>query len=84
MADQTENIVYRSAPKGEGLRYVVAEVKSVTSADTVTFSEFTAVNDTQAFDLTTGDALACTEATNVVTIGGAVTTIPVVIFVSGW
>ena len=84
MAALTANIVYRSGSKGEGLRYVVGEVKSATSADTWTIDEFTADKDTVCFQLDTGDALACTEATNVVTVGGAVTTVPIVIYATGY
>ena len=84
MADQTENIVYRSAPKGEGLRYVVAEIKAGTAADTVTFSELTAIKDTIAMRLDTGAEVDCTEATNVATIGAGPSDTPMLIIVSGW
>ena len=36
------------------------------------------------FVVDTGAELACTEATNVITIGGAVTTVPLAIMASGW
>ena len=83
MAALTANIVWRSGT-GEGLKYLLATVKSATSADTWTVSEWTKVEDTQCLQLDTGAALACTEATNVVTVGGAVTTVPLVILVSGY
>ena len=84
MAALTGNIVYRNAPKGEGLRYIVIEVKSATSADTYTVSEWTKVKDVVCIEVDTGAELACTEATNVITIGGAVTTVPLAIMTSGW
>ena len=76
-------VVHRSGARGYGLKYLVLEVESATTADTVTVDEFTAVKDTVAFQTDTGDALACTEATNVVTIGGAIAAKPLAIFVSG-
>ena len=80
----TENVVYRSAPRGEGLRYIIAEVKSATAADTVVFSELTAIKDTVAIRLDTGVDTPCTEATNIVTIGAGPATTPMLICVSGW
>ena len=84
MADLTERIVYRGGATGYGLKYKVIEVDEATSADTVTVGELTKILDTNAFDLSTGAAVACTEATNVVTIGGAVTDVPMLIIVVGY
>lgn len=84
MTDQTENIVYRSAPRGEGLRYIIAEVKSATAADTVTFSELTAIKDTVCIRLDTGTEVDCTEATNVVTVGAGPASTPLMVCVAGW
>ena len=82
--DLEENIVFRSAPRGEGLRYIIAEVKSATAADTVTFDELTAIKDTIALRLDTGAEVDCTEATNVVTVGAGPASTPMMICVSGW
>lgn len=79
-----ENVVFRSAPRGEGLRYIIAEVKSATTADTVVFSELTAIKDTVAIRLDTGAETPCTEATNTVTIGAGPAATPMMICVSGW
>lgn len=84
MATLTANIVYRSAPRGEGLRYIIAEVKSATDADTWTVDELTAIKDTIALRLDTGAEVDCTEATNVVTIGAGPSTTPMMICVTGW
>jgi len=84
LAALTANIVYRSAPKGEGLRYVIAEVKSATADDTWTVDEFTAIKDTIGLRLDTGVEVDCTEATNVVTVGAGPATTPLMICVSGW
>ncbi len=84
MATLTANIVYRSAPRGEGLRYVIAEVKAATAADTWTVSELTAIKDTITLRLDTGAEVDCTEATNVVTIGAGPSSTPMMICVSGW
>ena len=84
MAALTCNVVYRSAPCGEGLRYLIAEVKSATAADTWTVSELTAIKDTIGLRLDTGAEVDCTEATNVVTIGAGPATTPMMICVSGW
>ena len=84
MSDLTENIVYRSAPRGEGPRYIIAEVKAATAADTVTFSELTSIKDTISLRLDTGAEVDCTEATNVVTIGAGPSSPHMMICVSGW
>ena len=49
----------------------------------MTVSELSKITDTVALEMETGAALACTEATNVVTIGGAVTSLDCIIMVSG-
>jgi len=84
MAALTINIVYRSVPKGEGLRYLIGEAKSATAADTWTVSELTAIKDTICLRLDTGAEVACTEATNVVTVGAGPLATPLMICVSGW
>jgi len=84
MVERTENVVYRNAPKGEGLRYIVAEVKVASTNDTVIFDELTEVHDTVAIQLDTGVEVACSEGTNVVTVGGAVANVPMLFCVSGW
>ena len=83
MADLTEKTVYRGGATGYGLKYKVIEVDAATTADTVTVGELSTILDTQALDLSTGAAVACTEATNVVTIGGAVAAVPLLIIVTG-
>jgi len=80
----TENVMYRSAPRGEGLRYIIAEVKAATAADTVVFSELTAIKDTIAIRLDTGVAVACGQATNIVTIPAGPADTPMMICVSGY
>ena len=84
MAALTPNIVYRGAPKGEGLRYIIAEVKSASAEDTWTVSELTAIKDTVGIRLDTGVAVLFTEATNVVTVPAGPDSTPLMICVSGW
>lgn len=84
MAALTANIVYRSAPRGEGLRYVIAEAKSATAGDTWTVTEYTAIKDTVCIRLDTGAEVDCTEATNVVTVGAGPASTPLMFCVSGW
>ena len=83
MADLTEKTVYRGGATGYGLKYKLIEVDNATTADTVTVGELTTILDTVAVDLSTGADVACTEATNVVTIGGAVASVPLSILVIG-
>jgi len=83
MSDLTEKIVYRGGATGYGLKYKVIEVNSATTADTVTVGELSTILDTVALDLSTGASVACTEATNVVTIGGAIAAVPILITVAG-
>jgi len=84
MGDLTEKTVYRGGATGYGLKYKLIEVNDATTADTVTVGELSTIIDTQALDLSTGAAVDCTEATNVVTIGGAVASVPMAILVSGY
>jgi len=84
MPTLTCNIMYKSAPRGQGLRYIIAEVHSATAADTWTVSEFTAIKDTVCIRLDTGAEVDCTEATNIVTVGAGPAATPLMICVSGW
>ena len=70
--------------RGSGLKYLVVEVASATAADTVTVGELAAIKDTLAMRLDTGAEVACTEATNIVTIGAGPAATPMLIIVSGW
>lgn len=82
MASLTPIYLYRYGG-GYGLRYCLFIVENATSADTVTVNEVGTVEDTMAFQMDTGAAVACTEATNVVTVGGAITSLDLIILVSG-
>lgn len=84
MADLDYVVVHRGGTRGYGLRYLVLEVESATTADTVTIDEVNVVSDTLALETDSGAAVACTEATNVVTVSGAVAAKPLVIMVSGY
>lgn len=84
MAAITPTVVYRNSPKGEGLRYIIGEIKSATAADTWTVSELTAIADTICLRLDTGAEVDCTEATNTVTVGAGPAATPLMICVSGW
>ena len=84
MADLTEKIVYRGGATGYGLKYKVMEVDEATAADTVTVGELAAIKDTVCIRLDTGAEVACTETTNVVTVGAGPSDTPLLIIVSGW
>lgn len=85
MADLTETIVYRGGMRGTGLKYLVLEVPSADTSDTITVGELSKIKDTVAFRLDTGVEVDCTEATNVVTVGGTgLSDMPMVIIVTGW
>jgi len=84
MADLTETVVYRGGMRGSGLKYLVCEVDAATAADTVTIGELSSIKDTITIRLDTGAEVACTEATNVVTIGAGPASTPMLIVVSGW
>jgi hypothetical protein len=79
----TGTVVYRGGMRGTGLKYLAYEVESATAADTLT-TELTAIKDTITLRLDTGAEVACTEATNVVTIGAGPAATPMLIIVSGW
>lgn len=83
MAALEGTVVHRGGMRGEGLRYLVYEVESATAADTLTV-DLNAIKDTLAMRIDTGAEVACTEATNVVTIGAGPATTPMLIIVSGW
>ena len=67
-----------------GLGYCVLTVALATTGDTVTVTELTTIQDTVAVRLDTGNAVLCSEATNVVTIGATAVASPMLIVVTGW
>ena len=84
MADLTERVVYRAGMRGVGLKYLIAEVESATTNDTVTIGEMVEIKAAAAIRIDTGSLCTVTTATNVVTITGVVANTPLVLMVSGW
>lgn len=84
MASLSYVVVHRSGSRGYGLKYLILEVEQADANDTVTIDEFNVVADTLALETDSGAEVACTEATNVVTIGGAISDKPLAIMVSGY
>jgi hypothetical protein len=68
---------------GYGLRYKWIIVSAASQNDTVTVSELDTITDTVAVQMDTGAEVTCSEATNVVTVAGALTSKDLMILVSG-
>jgi hypothetical protein len=85
MASLTPIYKARYGSEGYGLRFREVVVEDADADDTVTISELSSITDTVALSLVDGGAVACSEATNVVTIdpAGALSGEDVRIIVSG-
>ena len=83
MASLTPIYIKRVGTSGYGLRYKLFIVENASQNDTVTVDELDTVIDTVALQMDDGAAVTCTEATNVVTISGALTSKDCLILVSG-
>ena len=82
MASLTPVYLWRSG-SGFGLRALLVRVDDATAADTVTIGELTKVEDVVAISQSDGAAFACTEATNVVTLGAGPLDDDVLLLITG-
>lgn len=82
MASLTPIYLWRSG-SGFGLRALLVRVNDGTAADTVTIGELTTVSDVVAISQSDGAAFACTEATNVVTLGAGPADDDILLLITG-